>query len=123
MPLSAALDTGCSASNGFACVQSVLGCRSDLMVLSCLMMARLLGGDKHKLLVWLKGLSDKQWRRSLCRLYVIEVMFYLASVILFFTKHSPWAIFTTFPSSQPYFLNRAEQKVVNTLDPIGQLYE
>jgi hypothetical protein len=68
------------------------------------MMERLPGSDKEKLLVWLRGKSDKQCRRSLCRLYVIEMIFYLANVILFFTKRFPCAIFTTLSPSEPYFL-------------------
>lgn len=69
----------------FECVQSVLMSCYDLIFLSCLMMVRLLGVDKSKLLVWLWLRSVKQWRRSLCRL---SALYCSARIILFFEMFS-----------------------------------
>jgi len=118
MPLSAALDT-VERSNGFGRVQSVLVSCSDLIVSCCLMMARLLGEDKKKLLVWLWLRSVKQCRRSLSR---SRVMCYWAGIILFSTRRYLSAILTVVPAMSTMIFQLCRAKVVNTRSPIGQRY-
>jgi len=90
-------------------------------------MVRLLGGDKHKLVVWTGSQADKQWRRSLCRLYVIEVMSYLAAVIVLFTKRFSCAMHSLHlqgtPAESAMLSQPCRAELMNTRRPIGRRYE
>jgi hypothetical protein len=108
----------CCAAMAFACVQSVLMSCCDLIVSSCLMMVRLLGDDKNKLLVWLWLRSVKQWRRSLCRL---SVLYCSARTFLFF-KMFPMSHLHGLLAKSAILSQPRRVEVMNRHCPIGQRY-
>ena len=108
----------CCAAMAFGRVQSVLMPCCDLIVSSCLMMARLLGDDKNKLLVWLWLRSVKQWRRSLCRLSVL----YCSAIIILFFKMHPMSHLHGLLAKSAILSQPRRVEVMNKRCPIGQRY-